>query len=56
MKIDYIIFKIIKKGYKILRYRCIQEQSNLKRHSISAINYVRFFDNSGRLIAIAFIE
>ena len=37
--------------------RCIQEQSNPKRHTLSAINqgyyYVRFFDNSGRLIAIA---
>jgi len=37
--------------------RCIQEQSNSKRHTLSAINqgyyYVRFFDNSGRLIAIA---
>ncbi|MEC4812474.1 MAG: two-component system sensor histidine kinase RppB [Scytonema sp. PMC 1069.18] len=36
---------------------CIQEQSNPKRHTLSAINqgdyYVRFFDNSGRLIAIA---
>lgn len=37
--------------------RCIQEQSNPKRHTLSAINqgyyYVRFFDNSGRRIAIA---
>jgi len=37
--------------------RCIQEESNPKRHTLSAINqgyyYVRFFDNSGRLIAIA---
>ncbi|NEU71643.1 HAMP domain-containing histidine kinase [Hassallia byssoidea VB512170] len=37
--------------------KCIQEQSNPKRHTLSAINqgyyYVRFFDNSGRLIAIA---
>jgi signal transduction histidine kinase len=36
---------------------CIQEQSNPKGHTLSAINqgdyYVRFFDNSGRLIAIA---
>ncbi|MBG1269520.1 two-component system sensor histidine kinase RppB [Nostoc sp. WHI] len=36
---------------------CIQEQANPKRHILSAINqsnyYVRFFDNSGRLIAIA---
>jgi signal transduction histidine kinase len=36
---------------------CIQEQSISKRHILSAINqsnyYVRFFDNSGRLIAIA---
>ncbi|MBD2207075.1 two-component sensor histidine kinase [Calothrix sp. FACHB-1219] len=36
---------------------CIQEKSNSKRHILSAINqsnyYVRFFDNSGRLIAIA---
>ncbi|AFZ61090.1 two-component sensor histidine kinase [Anabaena cylindrica FACHB-243] len=36
---------------------CIQEQLNSKRHILSAINqgnyYVRFFDNSGRLIAIA---
>jgi two-component system OmpR family sensor kinase len=36
---------------------CIQEQLNPKRHILSAINqgnyYVRFFDNSGRLIAIA---
>ncbi|MDZ7960455.1 MAG: two-component system sensor histidine kinase RppB [Aulosira sp. DedQUE10] len=36
---------------------CIQEKSSSKRHILSAINqsnyYVRFFDNSGRLIAIA---
>ncbi|NMF61664.1 two-component sensor histidine kinase (plasmid) [Brasilonema octagenarum UFV-E1] len=36
--------------------RCIQEQS-FKRHTLTAINqgyyYVRFFDNSGRLTAIA---
>lgn len=36
---------------------CIQEQANPKRHILSAINqsnyYVRFFDNSGGLIAIA---
>lgn len=36
---------------------CIQDQLNSKRHILSAINqgnyYVRFFDNSGRLIAIA---
>ncbi|BAY24995.1 two-component sensor histidine kinase [Calothrix sp. NIES-2100] len=36
---------------------CIQEKSNPKRHILSAINhsnyYVRFFNNSGRLIAIA---
>ncbi|MBD2691256.1 two-component system sensor histidine kinase RppB [Anabaena catenula] len=36
---------------------CIQDQLNFKRHILSAINqgnyYVRFFDNSGRLIAIA---
>ncbi|MBE9004539.1 two-component sensor histidine kinase [Fortiea sp. LEGE XX443] len=37
--------------------RCIQEELSSKRHILSAINqgnyYVRFFDNSGRLIAIA---
>ncbi|BAZ21300.1 two-component sensor histidine kinase [Kalymmatonema gypsitolerans NIES-4073] len=37
--------------------RCIQEQSTSKRHTLSAIHqgdyYVRFFDNSGRLFAIA---
>jgi signal transduction histidine kinase len=37
--------------------KCIQEQSNPKRHTLTAINqgyyYVRFFDNFGRLIAIA---
>jgi signal transduction histidine kinase len=37
--------------------RCIQEQSISKRHTLSAITqgdyYVRFFDNSGRLFAIA---
>ncbi|WP_017315866.1 two-component system sensor histidine kinase RppB [Mastigocladopsis repens] len=37
--------------------RCIQEQLTFKRHTESAINqgyyYVRFFDNSGRLFAIA---
>ncbi len=37
--------------------RCVQEQSTPKRHTLSAINqsyyYVRFFDNSGRLIAVA---
>ncbi|MGM3308488.1 two-component system sensor histidine kinase RppB [Anabaena sp. WFMT] len=36
---------------------CIQEQLSSKRHILSAINqgnyYVRFFDNSGRLIAVA---
>ncbi|MBD6614836.1 two-component sensor histidine kinase [Komarekiella sp. 'clone 1'] len=36
---------------------CIQEQLSSKRHILSAINqgnyYVRFFDNYGRLIAIA---
>ncbi|MBW4633032.1 MAG: HAMP domain-containing histidine kinase [Iphinoe sp. HA4291-MV1] len=36
---------------------CIQQQLSSKRHILSAINkgnyYVRFFDNSGRLIAIA---
>ena len=36
---------------------CIQEQSRSKRHILSAINqgnyYVRLFNNSGRLIAIA---
>ncbi|RAM51965.1 MAG: two-component sensor histidine kinase [Hapalosiphonaceae cyanobacterium JJU2] len=37
--------------------RCTPELSNLRRHTLSAINqghyYVRFFDNSGRLFAIA---
>ncbi len=37
--------------------RCIQEKSSFKRHTLSAINqgyyYVRFFDHTGRLIAIA---
>ncbi|ARV59633.1 two-component sensor histidine kinase [Nostocales cyanobacterium HT-58-2] len=37
--------------------RCIQEQLTFKRHTESAITqgyyYVRFFDNSGRLFAIA---
>jgi signal transduction histidine kinase len=36
---------------------CIQQQSNSQRHILSAINqghyYVRFFDNSGNLFAIA---
>ncbi|MEH1829152.1 MAG: two-component system sensor histidine kinase RppB [Nostoc sp.] len=36
---------------------CIQQQSSSKKHILSAIHqgyyYVRFFDNSGRLIAIA---
>ena len=36
---------------------CMQQQLNSKRHILSAINkgnyYVRFFDNSGHLIAIA---
>lgn len=36
--------------------RCIQEKSRFKRHTLSAINqgyyYVRFFDNTGRLIAV----
>ncbi|QLE54934.1 two-component system sensor histidine kinase RppB [Nostoc sp. TCL26-01] len=36
---------------------CIQEELNSQRHILSAINqgnyYVRFFDNSGRLIALA---
>ncbi|MEH2113621.1 two-component system sensor histidine kinase RppB [Nostoc sp.] len=37
--------------------RCIQQQSSSKKHILSAIHqgyyYVRFFNNSGRLIAIA---
>lgn len=37
--------------------RCIQEKSSFKRHTLGAINqgyyYVRFFDHTGRLIAIA---
>ncbi len=37
--------------------KCTPEPSNLQRHTLSAINqghyYVRFFDNSGRLFAIA---
>jgi hypothetical protein len=37
--------------------RCIQEKSSFKRHTLSAINqgyyYVRFFDHTGRLIAMA---
>ncbi|MEH2022707.1 two-component system sensor histidine kinase RppB [Nostoc sp.] len=41
----------------VLGKRCIQQQSSSKRHILSAIHqgyyYVRFFDNSGRLIAIA---
>ncbi|MBW4561520.1 MAG: two-component sensor histidine kinase [Mojavia pulchra JT2-VF2] len=41
----------------VIGKNCIQEQSISKRHILSAINqsnyYVRFFDNSGRLIAIA---
>ncbi|MEA5621021.1 two-component system sensor histidine kinase RppB [Cronbergia sp. UHCC 0137] len=41
----------------VVNTSCIQEQSNPKRHILSAINqgnyYLRFFDNSGRLIAIA---
>ncbi|WP_337884477.1 two-component system sensor histidine kinase RppB [Fischerella thermalis] len=36
---------------------CIQQQLNSKRHTLSVVNqgyyYVRFFDNSGRLVAIA---
>ena len=37
--------------------KCIQEHSTSKRHTLSAINqsyyYVRFFDNSGHLVAFA---
>jgi signal transduction histidine kinase len=41
----------------VLGKSCIQQQSSSKKHILSAIHqrdyYVRFFDNSGRLIAIA---
>lgn len=41
----------------VVAQSCIQEQSISNRHILSAINqsnyYVRFYDNSGRLIAIA---
>jgi two-component system OmpR family sensor kinase len=41
----------------LINQSCIQDQLNSKRHILSAINqgnyYVRFFDNSGRLVAVA---
>ncbi|BAZ30354.1 two-component sensor histidine kinase [Cylindrospermum sp. NIES-4074] len=55
-KLEPVIQKLLP-NICVVGTSCIQEQLSSKRHILSAINqgnyYVRFFDNSGRLIAIA---